>query len=348
MIRCPAPCRAFRFGLYLLSIVPLAFAVACGGKSDKPEAQSAKPGAQSQPAASSAASGRKQLQFAFVVNNPSTFWSIAEKGVRKAEKEFGVKVDFRTPPSGAIDEQQQIIQDLIAKKMDGMAISPIDPANMTTLLNEAAQRMILITHDSDAPASNRRAYIGTNNYEAGKIAGEEIKKALPNGGDIIIFVGRLDAQNAQDRQKGIVDVLAGTKIKVIDTRLDHGDQAKAKENVEGMIVAHPDIAGFTGLWSYNGPAIVSAVQAAGKVGKIKIIAFDEEPGTLQGIKDGAIESTVVQKPFEFGYQSVRLLTEVANGNSARIPASKLIDTGVLVVNKQNVDEFSTELKRLQQ
>ncbi len=290
----------------------------------------------------------KKLKFAFVTNSASTFWTIAEKGVRKAEKEFGVEVEMRIPATGAVDEQQRYIEDLIAKKVDGMAISPIDPANMTKILNEAAKHVPLITQDSDAPQSNRIAYIGTNNYEAGKAAGEEIKKALPQGGKIIIFVGRLDAQNAKDRRQGILDATKGTKIEIVDTRLDYADQAKAKQNVEDSLVAHPEIAAFVGLWSYNGPAIVSVVKAAKKVGKIKIVCFDEEDATLQGIKDGAIEATIVQKPFEFGYQSVRLLSELARGNNSRIPENKMIDTGVVIVNKQNVAEFWDNLKKLTQ
>src|SRR5262249_51777486 len=159
----------------------------------------------------------------------------------------------------------------------------------------------------------------------GKAAGEEIKKALPDGGKIMTFVGRLDAQNAQDRQKGILDAIRGTNLEVVDTRLDYADQAKAKQNVEDAISAHPEVVGMMGLWSYNGPAIVSAVKAAGKLDKIKIVAFDEESATLDGVADGSIAATIVQKPFEFGYQSVRLLTEVASGNKSRIPESKAID-----------------------
>ena len=284
--------------------------------------------------------------FAFVVNTPSTFWSIAEAGLRKAAAEFGVEVEMRIPQTGAVDEQQQILQDLLARQVDGIAISPIDPNNMTRLLNDVASRTLLITHDSDAADSKRLAYIGTDNFEAGRVAGLEIRRALPQGGDIILFVGRLDAQNAQDRKRGIEDVLAGTDIHILDTRVDQADQARAQENAEAMIVAHPGLAGMVGLWSYNGPAIVSAVRAAGLVGQIKVVCFDEEEATLQAIRDGVIESTIVQKPFEFGYQSIRLLDELSRGDHSRIPANGLIDTGVTVVSSANVVEFSRELAEL--
>ena len=172
--------------LAILTVTLLA-AIGCGG-AESPGAESATEAVRT---------------FAFVVNTPSTFWSIAEAGLRKAEAELGVEVEIRIPQTGAVDEQQQILQDLLARQVDGIAISPIDPNNMTRLLNDVASRTLLITHDSDAADSNRLAYIGTDNFEAGRVAGLEIRRALPQGGDIILFVGRLDAQNAQDRKRGI-------------------------------------------------------------------------------------------------------------------------------------------------
>lgn len=286
------------------------------------------------------------LTFAFVPNSPSNFWKIAEAGVRKAEAEFGVEVEVRLPQSGAVDEQQQILQDLLTRQVDGIAISPIDPANMTRLLDEVAARTLLLTHDSDAPESQRIAYIGTNNTAAGRVAGEEILKVLPDGGDVILFVGRLDAQNARERKQGIEEALAGTNVAIRDVRLDYGDQARAQENAEAMIVAYPGIGALVGLWSYNGPAILKAVQAAGMVGETKIVCFDEDDATLQGIEEGAISATVVQKPFEFGYQSVRLLDELARGDRSRVPADGVIDTGVTVVDQGNVVEFRARLREL--
>ena len=172
------------------------------------------------------------------------------------------------PQTGSVDEQQQILEDLLARGVDGIAISPIDPANMTALLDQVAERTLLITHDSDAPASKRLAYIGTDNVAAGRAAGAEIAKALPEGGEIVIFVGRLDAQNARERKQGIEEALAGTGVTILDTRLDQGDQARAQENAEAMLVAHPDVDALVGLWSYNGPAILQAVRAAGKIGAV--------------------------------------------------------------------------------
>ncbi|MCL6520331.1 MAG: sugar-binding protein [Armatimonadetes bacterium] len=286
-----------------------------------------------------------KVKVAFVSNTVSPFWRIAKAGVNAGERDFNVECDFRMPAQGNATEQKQILEDLLVKGVTGIAISPINPANQTDILNQVAESANLITMDSDAPESKRICYVGTNNYQAGRTAGKEIKKALPNGGKVVLFVGTLDALNARERRQGIIDEVKGSKVQIIDTLTDNADHVKAKQNVENTIVKHPDVAGLMGLWSYNGPAIAEAVKAAGKIGKIKVVVFDEEDGTLQGIKDGVIFSTIVQNPYQFGYQSMRILAALARGEDPKIPKNKVIYLPERVINKTNVDAFWKELKK---
>jgi len=284
------------------------------------------------------------VRVAFVTNNPSDFWKIAEAGSRKAEKEFGVEVLFRIPASGTTEEQQRIVQDLVTTGVSGIAISPKDPSNQTEMLNEAAAACNLITQDSDAPESNRLCYIGTNNYDAGRQAGQLVKECLPGGGKIMVCVGSMDAQNAQDRYKGVKDELGDGAWEIVDVRTDETDRVKAVSNVQDALVTYDDLACFVGLWSYNGPCILSGVSSSGKLGQIKIVCFDEEDETLQGVKDGQIYGTVVQQPFEFGYQSVKVLTELAKGDQSSIPESKQVFVPTLAIKQGDVDEFWSNLK----
>jgi ribose transport system substrate-binding protein len=287
----------------------------------------------------------KGVRVAFVTNNASDFWLIAQAGTDKAAQELGCEVEFRIPADGTAASQQQILEDLVTKGVSGIAISPKDPENQTEMLNRAAARVNLVTQDSDAPNSDRISYIGTNNYEAGIRAGELIEQALPEGGKIMVFVGTLDAQNAQDRKKGIEDYLAGKNIEIIDTRTDETDRMQAIANVQDTLVAHPDVACLVGLWSYNGPAILNAVKDAGKLGEVQIVCFDEEDETLQGVKDGHIFGTVVQQPFLFGYESVKLLVQLAKGDRSSVPPDGQIYIPTKNITAINVDEFWAELKR---
>jgi len=286
-------------------------------------------------------------KLAFVTNNASDFWTIARKGTEKAAKEIpGIEVEFRITSDGTAAGQQSIVDDLLAKGINGIAISPVDPANQSPMLNKAAAQAVVVTQDSDAPSSNRLCYIGTDNVEAGRQAGRLVKEAIPQGGKIMVFVGTRDAQNARERFQGLQEVLTGSNIQILDVRTDSTDRVRAKSNAADTLVNVPDIAGLVGLWSYNGPAIVSAVKEANKVDKVKIIAFDEEDETLRGIKDGAIYATVVQQPFEFGYQSIALMEKYLNGDKSVVPAGKQIFVPTLAIKKADVDAFTQKINQL--
>jgi len=291
--------------------------------------------------------GEKKTKLAFVTNNASDFWTIARKGVAQADSELpNVDVEFRIPADGTAAEQKRIVDDLLAKGIAGIAISPVDPDNQVQLINDVAKQALVVTQDSDAPQSARAFYIGTDNRAAGRQAGELIKEALPQGGKIMIFVGKIDARNAQERYQGIKDALQGSKIEIIDVRTDDTDRVRAKSNASDTLVKYSDVAALVGLWSYNGPAILNAVKDAGKVGQVKIVCFDEEDETLAGVKSGAIFATVVQQPYEFGYQSVQLMAKVLGGDQSLIPPSKQIFVPTLIIKKGNVDEFINKTNRL--
>lgn len=289
----------------------------------------------------------KHHRVAFVTNNPSDYWTIARKGTEKAVAENpNVEVDFRIDSDGTAAEQQRIVDDLLAKGIEGIAISPVDPVNQTPMLNKAAAQGLVITQDSDAPNSNRACYIGTDNIAAGRQAGELVKEALPNGGKIMVFVGVLDAANAQQRYQGLKEALQGSKVQIVDVRTDNADRVRAKSNAADTLVNVPDIAGLVGLWAYNGPAILGAVRDAGKIGKVKIVCFDEDDETLAGIKDDAIYATVVQQPFEFGRRSIEMMVKILDGDRSMIPATKQILVPTLAVKKDGVEDFIKKINQL--
>lgn len=289
----------------------------------------------------------KRHKLAFVTNNASDFWTIARKGTEKAAAELpNADIEFKIDSDGTAAEQQRVVEELLAKGTNGIAISPVDPVNQLQMLNRAAQTSVVVTQDSDAPASNRVCYIGTDNVAAGRQAGELVKEALPQGGKIMVFVGTLDAANAQQRYQGLKESLQGSNIQILDVRTDSTDRVRAKSNASDTLVNQPDIAGMVGLWSYNGPAILGAVRDAGKIGKVKIIAFDEEDETLHGIKEGEIFATVVQQPFEFGYQSMKLMAKILDGDRSGIPASKQIFVPTLAIKKTEVEEFTKKIQSL--
>jgi len=298
---------------------------------------------------------------AYVTNGVDPFWDLCAAGVRIAEKEFNIKCEVHMPTKGLVD-QKRIMETLLAKGIDGIAISPIDAENQTAFINEAAKQTKLITHDADAPDSDRMLYIGTNNYKAGRALGQLVKDALPEGGEVMIFVGRLEQLNARQRRQGVIDELLGrpeqeltsakfdpvdaknlkaegSKYIILDTRTDNFDKAKAKSNAEDTITKYENVACMVGLFAYNPPACIDVIREANQLGKIKVCGFDEQDALLQAIKDGHAQGTISQQPWKYGYESVKAMKHILEGDTGFIPENKFMEVPFLVVTKENVDEF---------
>jgi ribose transport system substrate-binding protein len=294
---------------------------------------------------SASAADKKVL--AFLVNGASDFWKIAEAGVKKAQGELpGYDLQFKYPEQAAAAVQQRILDDLVAAGAAAIMVSAVDPKNQTELLNKVASQTVLFTTDSDAPQSKRIAYIGSSNTDLGKEAGKLMLKALPDGGKCIGFVGLPGADNARERIEGVKETIKGSKVELVDVRGDEIDQTRAKRNVEDILAAVPDVSCLVGFYSYNTPRIYEVLKEAGKLGKIKVIGFDEDPITLGGIKEGSIVGTVVQQPFEWGYQGMKLMAKYLEGDKSGIPANGIIIVPGKVVDKSNVDDFMGQMKQM--
>jgi ribose transport system substrate-binding protein len=284
----------------------------------------------------------------FVANGASDFWKAAEAGVKKANAELpNYDMQFKYPSQSAAAIQQRLMDDLVAAGVSGIMVSAVDPKTETEALSKIAKQTLLLTTDSDAAQSGRVAYIGSSNVAAGKQVGEILKKALPDGGKCMAFVGLPGADNAKERIQGIKDVIGGTKIEIVDVRADDIDMARAKRNVEDTLTAHPDVNCMLGIYSYNIPQIYQALKEAGQLGKITVTGFDDDPITLGGIKEGTVVGTVVQQPFLWGYEGMKDMAKILEGDKSFIPADGLIIIPTKVVDKSNVDEYAKELAKMQ-
>jgi ribose transport system substrate-binding protein len=295
-------------------------------------------------ASATLAQAQDKPELVFVVNGASDFWKIAEAGVNKAQEELpNYDLQFKYPEQAAAAIQQRLMDDLVAAGADAIMVSAVDPKTSTEALNRIAGQVPLFTTDSDAPDSDRIAYIGSSNVELGKDAGELMKQALPDGGQCVGFVGLPGADNARERVEGIEEAIAGSGVELIDVRGDDIDQTRAKRNVEDVLAANPDIDCLVGIYSYNTPRIYEVLKESGQLGEIAIIGFDEDPITLGGVKEGTIVGTVVQDPYQWGYQGMKLMAAYLEGDTSGIPADELIIVPGQVITPDNVDAFAAEL-----
>ena len=284
-------------------------------------------------------------QIAFVVNGPSDFWKLAEAGVKKAQSELpDVELLFKYPERADAAVQQRMMDDLVAAGVKAIAVSVVSPATSTDAINKVAASVPVFTFDSDATQTNRIAYFGSSNVELGKMAGDLMKKAMPNGGKCIGFVGLPGADNAKERIQGYNESVKGTGLELIDVRGDDIDQTRARANVDDILVAHPEVNCMVGFYSYNPPRIYEALRDAGKLGQITVVGFDEDPITLGAVKEGSFVGTVVQQPFVWGYEGSKLIAAYLKGDKAGIPDNKVIIIPGLQVTKDTVDQFQADLQ----
>jgi len=256
-------------------------------------------------------------------------------------------LNFRTPDNRTAAAQQEILSQMVADGVDGIAISPIDAEQQTEFLNAISTNVLLVCADSDAKKSKRVCYIGTDNVAAGTQAAELFKAALPQGGKIILFVSNPNAQNVEERIEGIKKSLAGSNLQIIDTLADNSKGTVAQKNAEEALAKYPDLAGMVGLNSYTGPAILMAVRTAGKVGQVKIVCFDEDSDTLAGIAAGEIYGTIIQKPFWIGYQATMRMGKYLRGDKTQLADGEILIPTKAVTNG-NVAAFQIELKNILQ
>jgi len=274
-----------------------------------------------------------------VANASNAFWSLQRRGGDLyAEMTGNLDLEFCVLTNATAEAQKHVLRNLVDRGVDGIAISPIDAEKETAFLDDIATKTLLVCVDSDASGSKRACYIGSDNVAAGEQAADLIKAALPQGGNIVLLVGHATAQNATDRIQGIQSALAGSNIQILDTLEDGGKPEVALKNAQDVLATHPDLAGMVGIYSYDGPAILTAVRGAGSAGQVKIICFDDNNETVAGIAAGDIYGTVVQEPFEMGLKTIAAMEHYLSGDKAMLAVGRnLLPTRV--VTKDSLEAY---------
>ena len=303
------------------------------------------------------------VRLAIVVNVLSPFWTAAAIGEQRASSELGAPVVFEAPDNtNSIASQQSILESLVTDQYSGVAFSAVDPASVVNVVKEGmAAKTNFVLMDSDSPDSGRPLYIGLNNYNGGVLAAKAMLTALDNGakcGKVYGFVGFITAQNAIDRIQGIKDTFKGTNCTLDNVLVDNGDPSKALSNAETAITTYPDAVGFIGLYSYNGPAIGQALTAAGKVGAIKLVSFDLEPGTIAQLKQSPspVSAAIGQRVYYYGYLDIYSLYAMsAIGTDATLkvldpylsgPKHDSLDTGADIVTPDTLPAYEQYLSSI--
>src|SRR2546421_4001904 len=303
---------------------------------------------------------RRPVSLAIVTWNNDPFWDPVIRGADDAAREWTVNLTaIRSTPE--VETQSKHVRDLLAKRIDGIAISPNNPQAQAAMLDEAATKTVLITFDSDAPNSKRRLFVGTDDYAAGGFAAEEVREVLPDGGAVIISVGSLETVNGRDRRQGLIDTLLdrpfdrtrtpdpldatlrGKKYSIVATILDGADVAKGRTLIAAALKSHPQANCIVALWSYSAGVALGGIDQSGRRGQVKVIAFDESPDTLAGIESGTIQASILQDQYRIGYEAVRILASTVRGLEQGGPLGpRFIYLPVRVIRQDNLADLRAQ------
>lgn len=281
-----------------------------------------------------------------VVNILAAYWVAGKQGDARAAKELGIAAHFEGPSQGQLPTQVSEFETLASTGATGYFTSVIDPVSEGSIINKAVAKGVdVVAIDSPVPPADAKTFtfIGTPNVTAGVAAGDAMKKALPNGGDVAILVGSLTATNVIQRTEGFMQAIKGSNIKVIATENDNGVAATAATNADTVIAANPTLKGIYGEYSYDGPAAAVAVKSKGDVGKIAVVADDNEPGTITGLQNGSVVASILQQPFMQGYLGAYVTAAMKVLGSAKVATimkpfltDGVISTGVGTLTKANL------------
>jgi ribose transport system substrate-binding protein len=289
------------------------------------------------------AADKKHLYF--VANGAVDFWKLAEAGMRKAQSELpNYTLEMKYPEQSSAAVQNRLLDDLVANGAAGIIISSVDPKTQTEELNKVAGQTLLATTDGDAPDTKRAFYLGSSNFDAGKQAAQILTKAMPNGGKCVAFAGLPGADLAVQRMKGMKEGLKNTKITIDSVRSDEMDQARAQSNAADILTARKDVNCMIGIFAYNTPQITLALQQSGRAGQVTVVGFDNDQGTLNGIKQGVVAGTVVQQPYQWGYLGMKYMARYVEGDRSFIPKDHMIIVPTQIIDKSNVDGFIEQVK----
>jgi ribose transport system substrate-binding protein len=298
--------------------------------------------------------GRHSLKETYYLvgsNMSSSYWQTAVAGFKKAATEYQVTAKVAGPdtydPQGELAE----LQKAVAAKPAGILVSVSDVAILQPEIDNAVNAGIpVITFDSDAANSKRLYFIGTNNLEAGRLGGRRVVERLGGKGNVVFFT-IAGQPNTEERLKGFKDVFStqpGIKIaEVVDIK---GAPTTAFDRTQQLMAQTGDkkISAFVCLDSVSGKMVADAIQRTGDSSRV-LVAWDVNQDTLQAIKSGVIDSTVVQKPYTMGYVGLKALDEIFHNPPAQLskdyatdPFSDypvFVDTGTSLVDKSNVDVY---------
>ena len=299
---------------------------------------------QETPAATGSGGGKPAYRFAVIPKALDIpVFGYAKIGAERTARELGnVTIEWRAPATADQLAQKEILESFITQRVDGIAISTLNGDFLTDTINRAVDLGIpVVTWDSDAPKSKRMAFYGVDDYASGKIMGEQAIKLL-NGKGKVAFITSMGATNLQRRLEGAREALkAAPGIEVVEAYDIKEDAVRCAEIIATGTRRYPDLGAWLSVGGW--PVFTRNALAGVDPSKTKVISFDTVESAIDLLREGKVQVLLGQKYFGWGSEPVKILHGIKNGKN---PSNAIVDSGVDIVTKDNVDAYVAEFKRL--
>lgn len=277
------------------------------------------------------------------------YWKSCLKGFEDAAQALNVSVEYRGATQYDVHEEVTVLEQIIAKKPAGIAISAIHADALTTTIDKAVDAGIpVVLFDSGAPGSKALSFLATNNYNAGETAARTMAELLGGRGQVAVVTSP-NQFNHMERTQGFQDTIAREfpDMRVVEVRDGKGDQVVSKEAATEIMASYPELAGIFATEANGGVGVGEAVRLLPGTSKLHIISFDTDKATLDMVKEGTISATMAQGTWNMGYWSLQFLFHMHHGltppgagaQSDVSPLPLRVDTGIAVVTKENVQHY---------
>jgi ribose transport system substrate-binding protein len=288
--------------------------------------------------------GRRKILAVIPKANADLFFLTVHAGAEDAARKMNVGITWSGPDRETdYGRQIQIVDVMIARRVDGLAISATDDQALIGPLQRVSQAGIPVTiFDSALDIENYVSLVATDNHGAGCTAARLLATLLPGGGAVAMLMQKPGGVSTELRERGFEETLEREfpRLRIVARQFGMGDRARSMAAAENFLTAHPELAGIFASSEASSIGSIRAIRSRRLSGKIKLITFDVSDLHLEALRDGTADVMLVQDAFRIGYEAVKSLADKLNGH---IPTRR-IEIPARAVLKEDLDK--PEVKQL--
>jgi ribose transport system substrate-binding protein len=272
------------------------------------------------------------------------FWKSIHAGAVKASRETGAEIIWKGPLKEDDREAQiKVVEDLVSRGVSGMVLAPLDDTALCVpVRNAAAAGIPVVIIDSPIHCEGFVAFVATDNYKGGKMAGEHLAKLLGGKGRVAMLRCMVGSASTLERERGWLDAIKSFPGLQIMSDNQYGGVTtesayQTSENILASLTGPDGTLNLDGIFCSNESTtfgMLRALQDNGRAGKVKFVGFDSSQKLIEAMSAGQLDGLILQNPFSMGYLGVKTIVAARSGQ----PVEKTVDTGETLVTPENMNQ----------